>query len=389
MSLDKEEVVVVPANVVMPKVLIVEDQADTANALAEFLAAENFQPVIAEDVFSALESLTKEALPDIIISDIYMPGKSGIDLFSELKKNPGWSDIPFIVLSGKSDEEFMHKSICLGCDHFIRKPVHPPELKALLLGKLQQKETRRALENLKLEHFKKKVIHSLSHEFRTPLVSITTGTELLLEEADNLPSSQVRSLLQSILRGGLRLERLVEDFMLIQQIEIGQAADSYNEFVGPVSLGEFVSRLKEKEAEVFSEQYADREFRIEVDRSLLKRNCAMFLMQLIDAFVRIIDNAYKFSPEKRRCMITISEENHNACFTIRDWGVGLPDEPKAEEEAVEKFIQIRREVHEQQGSGIGLSIASYFVSLHGGQVTLVRPGEETGLEVRVKIPFIS
>jgi two-component system, sensor histidine kinase and response regulator len=386
--LAKQEGVSVTTKPSAPKILIVEDHEETAHAISEFLILENFSPVIAKDVLSALQILKADA-PDIILSDIYMPGKSGIDLFTELKNNPLWSDIPFIILSGKDDEKEIFDSIRLGCDHFVKKPVNPGELKALLTGKLKQIEVRKQLEYLKLEHFKKKIIHTLSHEFRTPLVSITTGAELLLEDGDKLGGEQVRNLLKSILRGGMRLERLVEDFMLVQQIEMGKASESYNEFVSPMYLGEFMLQLKRKEAELYSEIYPERIFNYSIDPSLLKIKVDMFLAQLTDAFIRIIDNSYKFSPHEQKCMISVTVESASVMFSIRDWGTGLPQGVASQKEALEKFIQINREVHEQQGCGIGLSIASYFISLHNGTLHLMQPKDGSGLEVLVNLPVLN
>ncbi len=382
--LSKKEDIAVSSAPPSPQVLIVEDQEETANAIAEFLSLEHFSPLIAKDVYSALEIL-KSKSPDIILSDIYMPGKTGIDLFTELKKNPKWSDIPFIILSGKEDEKAAHDSICLGCDHFVKKPVNPKELKALLVGKLKQVEVRKQLEHLKLEHFKKKIIHTLSHEFRTPLVSITTGTELLIEEIDNLESPQIKNLLQSILRGGLRLEKLVEDFMLIQQIELGQASDSYKEFASPVLLGEFLSQLQQKEQETYSELYPQRTFEVQVAQEHLKLKVNMFMSQLIDAFLRVIDNAYKFSSGEKRCSIKIEFDNNKLTFSIRDWGSGIPYKPEKENSILEKFTQINRDYNEQQGCGIGLSIASYFVNLHSGSFNISMPENGQGTEIRIEL----
>lgn len=370
------------------RILIVEDQEETALALSEYLKLESFSPIIARDVFSALE-LIKKQIPDIIISDICMPGKSGIDLFAELKNHPAWSEIPFIILSGKEDESSIHESIKLGCDHYLKKPVNPGELKALILGKLKQTESRKKLEYTKLENFKKRIVHTLSHEFRTPLVSITTGTELLLEERKNLEEEQVQNLLKSILRGGLRLERLVEDFMTIQQIEVGQASDVYQEFATPVTISEFLKKLKEKESFLFSDTYPARTFEIEAQSSCLKIKIDTFMPQLIDSFIRIIDNAYKFSGKQPKCIISVIEnEDQNILFSIRDWGSGLPENISSDQEVIEKFTQINRDLNEQQGCGIGLSIASYFIDLHRGKLKVIRPQEKQGLEVQISIPCI-
>lgn len=367
-----------------PQILIVEDQVETAIALSELLSLESFNTRIAHDVIGALEIL-KIDKPDLILSDFYLPGKTGIDLFSELRKNPKWSDIPFIILSGKDDEKTSFESMCLGCDHFVKKPVNPLELKALIKGKLKQVENRRQLEELKIEHFKKKVIHTLSHEFRTPLVSITTGTELLIEEVDNLENNQVKNILKSILRGGLRLEKLVDDFMLIQQIEMGQASESYNQFVAPIRLKEFIKQLNELENQTYNNIYPKRIFEIKSDPEILNTKINIFMSQLLDAFMRVIDNAYKFSPKEKKCSIKIEKKENKLIFTIRDWGSGIPYKPQNEDSILEKFTQIDRDHNEQQGCGIGLSIASYLINLHSGTFEIRTPEDGIGTEIVISL----
>lgn len=384
MSTEIEEIVVPSSLSNEPKVLILEDQAETAHALAELLSSEHFDVILTSSVPEALQILTTNT-PDLIIADICMPGKSGMDFFKEIRQQPQWASIPFIFLSAREGEDLINESIQSGCDHYLKKPIQATELVSVIKGKLLQFDARKKLENIKLEGFKKRVIHTLSHEFRTPLVSITTGAELLLEEDCPVAPSQAKKLLQSILRGGQRLERLVEDFMLLQQIDIGYASQTFKEYRSPISIGEFFDQLENSAEEKFSDIYPDYILRIKSDRELRHLKLEAFPPQLLDAFLRLIDNAFKFSPEQRVGELGVEANDNEFIFSVRDWGEGLPEDYMAEEEAMEKFIQIGRDINEQQGCGIGLSIASYFISLHSGNLKLVRPKGGRGLEVLVRI----
>ena len=368
-------------------VLIVDDNKAFADSLSALLSLHDLETRIVPGVSAAIQLMQEESKPpDLILSDMYMPGKSGIDLFRELRSQSSWSEIPFILLSADYKEEDIREGIRLGADNFLRKPIEMEELRAIIQGKISRIEQRKEIERARIEGFKKKIIHTLSHEFRTPLVSITTGTELLIEEEENLSRHQVKNLLKSILRGGQRLERLVEDFMLLQQIDGGDASSTYSEFKSPTSISELVERIEGAVKEKFADIYPSHCLRIDLPHELRKIKIQMFLPQLTDAFCRLIDNAYKFSPKKLECELGIRMIGSSINFSFRDWGSGLPPGFCPKEEAITHFTQIKRDVYEQQGCGVGLSIASYFITLHGGSISLVTPENENGLEVRVVLP---
>lgn len=369
------------------RILIVDDNKEFAESLATLLSMHDLDSTIVCGVAGAINLMkSDEKPPDLILSDMYMPGKNGIQLFSELRSQASWSEIPFILLSADYREEDIREGIRLGADNFLRKPIEMEELRAIIEGKIARIQQRRDIERARIEGFKKKIIHTLSHEFRTPLVSITTGTELLIEEDENLSRGQVKNLLRSILRGGQRLERLVEDFMLLQQIDGGDASTTYSEFRTPTALSELVDRIESATKERFADIYPSHKLEIKMPADLRKVKVQMFLPQLTDAFCRLIDNAFKFSPKNLFCELGIRKSGSEIHFSFRDWGSGLPPGFSPEEEAITHFTQIKRDIYEQQGCGVGLSIASYFIALHGGSISLIPPENGQGLEVRVVLP---
>ena len=77
----------------------------------------------------------------------------------------------------------------------------------------------------------------------------------------------------------------------------------------------------------------------------------------------------------------ISNDDGEASIYIRDRGPGLSDQIM--EQACQVFAQIGREKFEQQGCGIGLTIASYFVKLNEGTLSFSHPEDRVGLEVKI------
>jgi len=256
-------------------VLVVEDSIETGEAISHNLDCIGFNVKLVSSVKAAIEFLTRHS-PDIILSDYNLPFKSGLDLFKETRKHPSWSEIPFLFISGDKDEAARDQSLKLGADDFLSKPIVPAELQAIIEGKLIKAKLRQEQEKSRFERFRKRIIHTLSHEFRTPLVSITTGTELLIDEYTALQDEQVKTLLQSILKGGQRLERLVDDFMVMQQIDVGYAEKSYRQFKGIISIRELVEFLEEKFSTDLLLQYPNAEITFNLSESVGSKSLEVF-----------------------------------------------------------------------------------------------------------------
>ena len=92
------------------------------------------------------------------------------------------------------------------------------------------------------ESLRSRIIHTLSHEFRTPLLAINTGVELLIDNWHVLAEDKIQLLLGTIKHGGARLQKLVNDFMTLQQIEVGLAQQAFNNSAREVSVPEQIGR---------------------------------------------------------------------------------------------------------------------------------------------------
>lgn len=371
-----------------PTVLLIEDSEETSAALDILLKSLQFQTQVVSDVKSAIQILTKK-VPDIILCDLQLPNHSGMDLFNETRKHSAWSEVPFVFITGSTNVDAKSSSLRLGADDFLKKPIDPSELKATLEGKLKLSQYRKDQEKVRFDNFKKRIIHTLSHEFRTPLVSITTGTELLIDEYKILNDDQVITLLKSILKGGQRLERLVEDFMIMQQIDVGYAEKSFEQYKCKVSVVEICDLLHMKVKDYIKTQYSNPDFQLRIDPRIEFKMLEVYADQVIDALFRFIDNGLKFSAPQSKVHISIAEKEGFCFIEVRDWGSGFAEGSQVALKCVQPFEQINRDVYEQQGCGLGLSIASYFLSLHRADVRIIRPENQTGTVVEIRLPFSS
>jgi twitching motility two-component system response regulator PilH len=120
------------------KILVVDDDRDTALYLSVLLEDKGYEVRTAEDGAEALSQLD-EFPADTVIMDVLMPGRSGLDLLVKLRNSPRWRDLMVIVVTGNDRvlEDYgksylsLHKGI-RGPDAVLGKPVDPVALLRLL-----------------------------------------------------------------------------------------------------------------------------------------------------------------------------------------------------------------------------------------------------------------
>jgi signal transduction histidine kinase len=103
------------------RVLIVEDSATQAAALAVLLEQAGYDTVIARRADRALELLEREQV-NLVLSDVVMPGMDGYELCREVKSRPEWKDIPVVLLTSLTDPLAIVRGLASGADHYVTKP---------------------------------------------------------------------------------------------------------------------------------------------------------------------------------------------------------------------------------------------------------------------------
>ena len=123
----------------LPRVLVVDDNPDTMKLMQELLATRGYDVIAVGDA-AAAEAEVRRVPPDVILSDVIMPGKSGYELCRDLKDDPATRLIPFVLITGLSDREDKLKGIEAGADDFLNKPIFSEELFARVKSLLKLKE---------------------------------------------------------------------------------------------------------------------------------------------------------------------------------------------------------------------------------------------------------
>jgi signal transduction histidine kinase len=358
----------------------VEDQPSLRKAVRLTLEAEGYAVSAVNDGLQALQAMEEER-PDVIVADIMMPNMDGYDFYRAVRARSEWMSIPFIFLTARTQRADVIKGKALGVEDYLTKPVDPEELLVTIRARLARAQAIQASADARLDEVKQQIVTVLGHEMRTPLTYIRGYTELALEDVPSLPPELLEEFLRSISDGADRLTRLADDFLTLVRLDTGQTE---REFLQLVEVCRDLDVIVKRTVNQYEPQAAAKGIAL---GCLVKPNLPPVQLcepLFTDALGRLIDNAIKFSSgEGKHVTVSVQEVQGWIEIAVADEGPGIP--PGEISHLFERFRQIDREKMEQQGVGLGLSIAQGVIRLHGGEIA-VESTVGKGSTFTIKLP---
>jgi signal transduction histidine kinase len=360
-----------------PRVLIADDEPDMLKYLKSQLSL-GFQVIEAVDGQQAVEKAS-QFLPDVIVCDMMMPEKNGLEVCRELREQTSTRSIPILLLTARADEETKLAALSAGANDFITKPFSTTELSVRLKNlfdayNLQQELARQnqileaTIEQLKetevqLVHSEKlaslgRMSAGIIHEINNPLNFAKTALYVLRIMAESLSGDEkkeFREILEDMGEGINRIGSIVSDLRTFTQPHLTQL-----ERVSVVEVVNSALRLlsNEWENKVRIEKQIPENQTIWANRN-----------QITQVLVNLLQNALQ-ALEKRHCSETGatiwvrgSEENGESLIIVRDNGEGIPSENL--QKIFDPFFTTK-DVGE--GMGLGLSICYRIMNQHGGRI---------------------
>ncbi len=230
-------------------------------------------------------------------------------------------------------------------------------------------------ESQRLETMRKQFVANVSHELKTPITSIKSYSETLLDGAvsDQMTTQQF---LEVINTEADRMNRIVRDLLQLsnfdaQRTQLNLVENDWCELLDSV--------LQKMDVHIKAHRH--------------KVQCIMPRGELLSYFdydrieqviVNLLSNAIKYTPENGKIRITLKEQDDAILFTIADSGVGIADEHLPH--LFERFYRVDKGRSRQMGgTGLGLSIAKEIIELHGGEIA-VKSQVEIGTTIYFTVP---
>jgi signal transduction histidine kinase len=360
-----------------PRVLIADDEPDMLLYLKSQLSL-NFQVIEAVDGRQAIEKAS-QFLPDVIVCDMMMPERSGLEVCREIRERTYTKSTPILMLTARADEETKLTALAAGANDFITKPFTTTELRVRLKNlvdtfHLQQKLVRQnqlleaTIEQLKetevqLVHSEKlaslgRMSAGIIHEINNPLNYAKTGLYVLRNTIES-PSIDEKEasleVLQDIQEGIDRIDRIVSDLRIFTHPNVTQ--------IERIQIAELVtSALRLLSHELHNKVTVENE--ISSDQTIwANRN------QITQVLVNLLQNAV-YAVEKRKraekpptIWLRALQDYEHSLVIIRDNGEGISPEnlPKI-------FDPFFTSKDVGEGMGLGLSICYRIMQQHGGSI---------------------
>jgi signal transduction histidine kinase len=272
----------------------------------------------------------------------------------------------------------MRHGMELGADDYLPKPFTIEALYGAVEARLKKAKTLREDAERKLADLRDNISMMLPHELRTPLNGILAYGEILTADAATLQPDEIAEMGQVIYQSGKRLERLVENFLIYGQMEllgtdpqkVAGLRRQRTPFPGP--LIEEHARSQAKQANRPGELVLKLE-------DVVVPMAEDYLSKIVD---ELVSNAFKFSKAGTFVRVELSEVPEAVLLSVGDQGRGFSTDHITK---IGAYMQFDRKLHEQQGLGLGLTIARRLTELHGGTLA-IQSDKGAGASITMRLP---
>jgi signal transduction histidine kinase len=377
------EPVAPPADRPRPRILLADDNRDMREYVVRLL-----RPAYAVRAVTDGEQALASALadpPDLVLSDVMMPGLDGFGLVSALRADPRTREVPIVLLSARAGEEARIEGVQAGADDYLVKPFAAKELLARIESRLelsrlrarareQEAAARRAAEAA--TRARDEFLSIASHELRNPVAGIKGAAQLLqrMLRAGRLDDERLDRYLASIEVASNRLTTLTEDLLDVSRLQQGALPLRLRPTDVGTLIRDVVSRLPEQTRQ-----------RVRTDLAEGIRPLTLDPDRVEQVVVNLLDNAAKYSDSQGEIDVGLEPDGTGVLLRVRDRGIGLPAG------AVEQIFQpFGRAANAQEanipGLGLGLYICRRIAEQHGGTLWAESAGEGLGTTMLLRLP---
>jgi len=355
------------------KILIIEDEAAIREEILDMLMFEGHEVYEAANGRDGI-AMAIQQIPDLIISDITMPEMDGYGVLMELKDHPELKTVPFIFLTARADRSFVRHGMELGADDYVVKPFTRTELLAAINSRLSRHQAIAQGFRAEVDELKARITRMVTQELKTPLAGVTFIQQIMQRQFGELNEAEVTDLLQKMRSSTDRLQHVVQQIVYFTQMESGVLTPNAVKQSGS-SL--YLSQVVPSAAEMARRYaYRNQQGAIKLDQRDVESTVWGVAPLIKHAFAELLTNALNYSQEEQAITLAQWQSEGLVWMSLLDQGTGLSRQDLIT--AQKSFDHLDYKQNEQQGLGIGLSVAQRIIEIHGGsfQVGSV-PGKGT------------
>jgi two-component system, sensor histidine kinase and response regulator len=364
----------------MRQILVIEDDPQLQALIKDALSNSEFNLTLARDGEQGV-IYANQRKPDLIVTDIRMPGIDGFETMRQIRQNPELANVPFIFMTGLADSVNHRLSMNLGADDYLAKPFTIESLLAAINARMQKLISIERMTEAKLDALRKNIATSVPHEMKTPLSGIIGLIDLLIDDYPSIDPLELPDYFADIKTCATRLSCLIENYIeyarlesnpeiLVEEVRLKHKLKLHQSWLQ--NIGETIAEKYKRLADLRIDE-------IEQVEVIIKD------MRLFKILSELIDNAFKFSLAGTSVVIDswTEIESNQITIQISDQGRGMSaDEIKN----IGAYTQFNRKIYEQQGGGMGLFLAKYLTESFNGSFSInSQLGEHTVVSVRLPL----
>jgi signal transduction histidine kinase len=355
----------IQSNQNLPSILIVDDVPANLKILGDILERDGYKVRPVLNGVLALQVAEKEK-PDLILLDIMMPDIDGFEICNRLKKNEYLKDVPVIFISALNDSKDIVKALEAGGVDYISKPFKAEEVRARVKThiKLYQQSNELLKQSKELQELiatKDKFFSIIAHDLRGPMAGLMGLTEIMAEELQDIPLTEIQSFTLSIRDSAANLFRLLENLLQWAKIQQGLITFKPEE----VSLRSII----DESLLVIYESAKNKE--IEIINSISSETNVIADSNMLQTIIRnLVSNAIKFTPQGGK--IWLSSEINKTQFvdiSIKDTGIGMSNTMLNDLFRIDVKTD-RVGTNDEPSTGLGLILCKEFIEMHGGKLSV-------------------
>ncbi|TAK08889.1 MAG: response regulator [Candidatus Manganitrophaceae bacterium] len=355
-----------PLHVPRPaRILLADDNADMREYLRRLLSQKWTVEAVGDGAAAFTAACGRP--PDLLLTDVMMPGMDGFELLQALRADSRTREVPVILLSARAGEESRVEGLEAGADDYLVKPFSARELMARVGAHLElahlrrealRNERQRRLEAEELSRMKTQFFSSVSHDLRTPLNAIVGYIHLLSNETYGPVAEPQKMPLDGIRRNVRELLKLIDDVLHLARIDSGKMPVARSS----VRLSSIIKEMAVEMKPLLEAKSLSLQLRIPENFPEIESDAT----KVKQVLTNLLSNAIKFTNQGGVVMeIKDLPEEGGVEIAVSDTGTGI--EPEFLPKIFESFYQIE-ESRASGGSGLGLAIVKELVSLLHGKV---------------------
>lgn len=349
------------------QILIIDDEESILDGCRQALEKSGYTVVTSSDGHEGI-GLARARKPDLAFIDLKMPSCSGMDVIDLLSKEmPG---MVLIVITGYASIVSAVEAMKKGAYDYLPKPFTPDQIRAVTKRGLEHRSLKIEADRLReeKERMERSFITFVSHEMRSPLVTIMQYFETLKVIADSDLSEAAKEIIERCERRLQSLHDLVDHWLDLSRIEDG----SFSRTRVPLLITDIV----EQSIEELRPLCQRREITLESSGMPDMPKILGDRESLLRVFSNIIGNATKYTPPGGKISVSMGSDDYYVYVTIADTGAGIPSDKLPF--IFEPFFRVKGKEERQKGSGLGLTFVKKIMDAHTGKIDVTsKVGEGT------------